>query len=69
VAPNPENRYESAAAFASHLRSVSTSLDARGALGDEEDSHDATSHNLTRVILTTTAILAGAGALAWWFLR
>jgi serine/threonine-protein kinase len=68
VAPNPDNRYESAAAFASHLRSVSTSLDARGALGDEEDS-EATSHNLTRVILTTTAILAGAGALAWWFLR
>jgi serine/threonine-protein kinase len=69
VAPNPDNRYESAAAFASHLRSMSTSLDARGALGDEEDSHEATSHNLTRVILTTTAILAGAGALAWWFLR
>ena len=69
VAPNPDNRYASAAAFAAQLRSVNALLDARGALGDEE-SHDAgTSHNLTRVILTATAILVGAGALAWWFLR
>ncbi len=69
VAPNPENRYESAAAFAAQLRSVSALLDARGALGDEEDQGEATTNNLTRVVLTTAAILLGAGALAWWFLR
>ena len=69
VAPNPVNRYESAAAFAAQLRSVSALLDARGALGDEEDQDEATSHNLTRVILTATGILLGVGALAWWFLR
>src|SRR4030095_7615823 len=40
VAPNPDNRYESAAAFAAQLRSGSASLDARGALGDDEE-HDA----------------------------
>jgi serine/threonine protein kinase len=69
VAPNPDNRYQSAAAFAAQLRSVGALFDARGTLSDEEDHHEATSHNLTRVILTATAILLGAGALAWWFLR
>jgi eukaryotic-like serine/threonine-protein kinase len=69
VAPNPDNRHESAAAFAAQLRSVGTLLDARGALGDEEDHDEGTSHTLTRVILMATAILLGAGALAWWFLR
>jgi serine/threonine-protein kinase len=69
VAPNPDNRYESAAAFAAQLRSVSALLDARGALGDEEDHEVETTHNLTRVILMATAILLGVGALAWWFLR
>jgi serine/threonine protein kinase len=69
VAPNPDNRYQSAAAFAAQLRSVDALLDARGTLSDEEDDDEATSHNLARVILTATAILLGAGALAWWFLR
>jgi eukaryotic-like serine/threonine-protein kinase len=69
VAPNPDNRYESAAAFAAQLRSVTASLDARGALGDDEEHDAGTSQSLTRVFLTATAILLGAGALAWWFLR
>jgi serine/threonine protein kinase len=69
VAPNPDNRYESAAAFAAQLRSVSALLDTRGALGDEEDHGEETTHNLTRVFLMAAAILLGAGALAWWFLR
>ena len=69
VAPNPDNRYASAAAFAAQLRSLSASLEARGALGDEDDQAEATSNNLTRVVLTAAAILLGAGGLAWWFLR
>jgi hypothetical protein len=69
VAPNPDNRYGSAAAFAAQLRSVNALLDGRGALGDEEDHDSGRSHSLTRVVLTATAILLGAGALAWWFLR
>lgn len=69
VAPNPDNRYQSAAAFAAQLRSVDALLDARGTLSDEEDQDEGTSTNVTRVVLTATAILIGAGALAWWFLR
>ena len=69
VAPNPDNRYQSAAAFAAQLRSVDALLDARGTLSDDEDHDEVPSHTLTRVILTATAILLGAGALAWWFLR
>jgi serine/threonine protein kinase len=69
VAPNPDSRYQSAAAFAAQLRSVGALLDARGLLGDEAEHDDRTSHNVTRVILTATAMLVGVGALAWWFLR
>jgi serine/threonine protein kinase len=69
VAPNPDNRYQSAAAFAAQLRSVGALLDARGTLSDDDDLDERTSHNVTRVVLTAAAILLGAGALAWWFLR
>jgi len=69
VAPNPDNRYQSAAAFAAQLRSVDALLDARGTLSDDEDHEAGTSHNLTRIILTAAAIVLGAGAVAWWFLR
>ena len=69
VAPNPDNRYQSAAAFAAQLRNVDAVLDARDTLSDDEEHDEASSTNVTRVILTATAILLGAGALAWWFLR
>jgi len=69
VAPNPDNRFQSAAAFAAQLRSLAAVLDARGALSDEEDIDERTSNNVTRVVLTAAGILGGAGALAWWFLR
>ena len=69
VAPNPDNRYQSAAAFAAQLRSITALLDARGVLGDEEEHGERPTHNVTRVVLTATAIVLGAGALAWWFLR
>lgn len=70
VAPNPDNRFQSAAAFAAQLRSLGAQLDARGVLSDEEDlDAGRTSNNVTRVVVTAATILAGAGALAWWFLR
>jgi serine/threonine protein kinase len=69
VAPNPDNRYQSAAAFAAQLRSITALLDAHGVLGDEEEHGERPTHNVTRVVLTATAIVLGAGALAWWFLR
>lgn len=69
VAPNPDSRHQSAAAFAAQLRSVGALLDARGTLSDDEDLNDRPSNNVTRVVLTAAAILLGAGALTWWFLR
>jgi serine/threonine-protein kinase len=69
VAPNPDNRFQSAAVFAAQLRSVDALLNARGTLSDDEEHGEATSNNLTRVALMATAILVGAGAVAWWFLR
>src|SRR5512138_2123927 len=66
VAPNPDNRYQSAAAFAAQLRSVGALLDARGTLSDDDDLDERTSNNVTRVVLTAAAILLGASAVAWW---
>src|SRR6266550_4017770 len=53
VAPNPENRYQSAATFAAELRSVSAILDVRGSVGDEDDHHDASTNNAGRILLLT----------------
>jgi len=69
VAPNPENRYQSAAAFAAELRSVAAILDARGSLGDEDDHHDLPSNNAGRILLLTIVMLLIIGAVAWWYLR
>lgn len=69
VAPNPDHRFQSAAAFAAHLRSVAALLEARGSLGDDEDGDARTPTNVTRVVVTAAAILVGVGAIAWWFLR
>src|SRR5262249_28754733 len=65
VAPNPEHRHQSAAAFASELRSVAAMLDARGGAGDEENHVNAGSGNITRIVLTAATILVGAAAIAW----
>ena len=69
VAPNPENRYQSAATFAAELRSVAAILDVRGSIGDEDDHHDLPSNNAGRILLLTIVMLLIIGALAWWFLR
>lgn len=69
VAPNPDSRHQSAAAFAAELRSVAAVLEARGSFGDEDDHDDAGTNNVTRVIVTAAAILLGGAAIAWWFLR
>jgi eukaryotic-like serine/threonine-protein kinase len=69
VAPRPESRYPSAAAFAAELRHLAAVLEARGSFRDEDDHDEAGSNNLTRIVITAAAILLGAGAIAWWFLR
>jgi eukaryotic-like serine/threonine-protein kinase len=68
VAPNPDLRYQSAAALSGELRSVNAILDARGGTDDEEEQVPASS-GLGRIIVTTIVILAGLGAVAWWLMR
>jgi serine/threonine protein kinase len=69
VAPNPDNRYQSAAALASELRGVAAFVDARGGLGDEEDVPVESSTSVTRVLLTAALILLAVAVLAWWIMR
>jgi serine/threonine-protein kinase len=69
VAPNPENRYLSAATFAAELRSVAAILDLRGSVGDEDDHHDLPPNNTGRILLLTIVMLLIIGAIAWWYLR
>ena len=69
VAPNPDNRYQSAATLAAELRSVGAILDVRGSVGDEDDHHDASANNLGRVLILAIVMLVAIGAIAWWFVR
>jgi serine/threonine-protein kinase len=68
VAPNPDNRYQSAATLAAELRSVAAILDVRGATDDDEDE-EPNSVNVGGVVVMTVVILAAIAAVAWWFLR
>jgi serine/threonine protein kinase len=68
VAPNPESRYQSAAAFAAELRGAGAILDARGAFGDDPDD-EPHSTNIGRILIMTVAILLGVAAVVWWFWR
>lgn len=70
VAPNPDSRYQSMAAFAAGLRSVAaaSSLDDSGATrGGEPAAVAATS--VRGVVLTTAIILAALAAMVWWTTR
>jgi serine/threonine protein kinase len=69
VAPNPEARYQSVATFAAELRSVAAILDVRGGAGDEEEHLESQSTSVSRIVVTTTAILGVLAAVAWWFTR
>ena len=70
VAPNPENRYQSAATFAAELRSVGAILDVRGPVGDEDDhQHHMPANNIGRILLMAVAMLLIVAAVVWWFLR
>jgi hypothetical protein len=67
VAPNPDLRYQSAAAFSAELRGVAAILEVRGGATDEQETEVPTS-SLGRIIITTLVILAGLAAVAWWLL-
>ena len=64
VAPNPEARPQSAAAFAAELRHVSASIDAQGGAGDEADDGQTTGTSVGRVLRFAAIVLVAAG-LAW----
>jgi serine/threonine-protein kinase len=69
VAPNPDNRYQSAATLAAELRSVAAILDVRGSVGDEDDHHEAERHGIGGTLILTLVMLLVIAAIAWWFLR
>jgi eukaryotic-like serine/threonine-protein kinase len=69
VAPNPDSRFQSAAALAGELRAVAAIFDVRGGAGDEQDQGDARSTSLGRVLLLAVVILAAAAAVMVWWLK
>jgi len=66
VAPNPDSRPQSAAAFASELRGVTAVIDAQGGAGDEYDDTGVPSTSVGRVLRFAALLIAAAG-LVWWF--
>jgi serine/threonine protein kinase len=69
VAPNPDSRFQSAAAFAAEMRAIAAILDVRGGGDDEDDQAAASRARVSGVLMTTLVILGALGALMWWFLR
>ncbi|MBM3819799.1 MAG: serine/threonine protein kinase [Acidimicrobiia bacterium] len=69
VAPNPDSRFQSAAAFAAEMRAMAAILDVRGGAGDEADDDAGPPATVGRVLLTTIVILGALGVLMWLFLR
>ena len=66
VAPNPDSRAQSAAAFASELRAVMALIDARGGAGDEADERHVPATSIGRVLRFAAVVLVLVG-IAWWF--
>lgn len=69
VAPNRDNRHQSAAALAAELRRVAASVDARGGAGDEEDVPVEPAVSTSRVLAIAALILAVVALAAWWLMR
>ena len=67
VAPNPDTRYQSMAAFAADLRAAAASLasDADAPKGEQV----AASTSMGGVVLWTAAMLAVLAAIVWWLTR
>jgi serine/threonine protein kinase len=69
VAPNRDNRYQTAAVLAAELRRVAASVDSRGGAGDEEEVQVEAAASTSRVLVIAIAILAAVALIAWWFMR
>lgn len=66
VAPNPDSRHQSAAAFAAELRGVAALLESRE-IAQEVAEHSAQrSTNVGRVLLIAGLTLLVLAAIAWW---
>jgi serine/threonine protein kinase len=69
VAPNPESRYQSAAALAADLRSVGAAVDVRGGAGDEDDRLPEPSGGPRPLIAVAVLIVLVVAAIVWWLTR
>ena len=69
VAPNPDLRYQSAAALAAELRTLVTMLDMRSETADVRQEASRQSTSMARVLTTALIILAGVAAIVWWVIR
>ncbi len=69
LAPNPLSRYQSAVALAAELRAVASSLDSRGAMGDEEEERTASPSRRAPVVAAVVVLLVVAVVVAWWITR
>jgi serine/threonine protein kinase len=70
VAPNPDSRYESAAALAAALRKCLSALDATGGSADDEEVAQVEGSRATGKFALAAAVgIALAAALFWWFTR
>lgn len=65
VAPNPNSRFQSAAAFAAELRSVAAILDVRGGAGDDVEQTEPAGAPAGRSLVLALVILLVLGTLAW----
>jgi serine/threonine protein kinase len=65
VAPNPDSRFQSAAALSAELRAIAAILDVRGGASDESEEQLEASTSVARVLVTTLVILALAGIAFW----
>jgi serine/threonine-protein kinase len=71
LAPNADNRFQSAVAFAGALRGSIAVLDALGVAGEEEELAQTQSTSVSRVAATAGVMLlvVVAALLAWWLLK
>lgn len=71
VAPNPDNRYGSAAVLAAELRRVAAALDARGEVADDDAEVPVVEPAAggSRGVLIGVLILALVALAVWWFTR
>jgi hypothetical protein len=69
VAPNPDSRYQSMAAFAAALRGVAAALSLEDGGAAKGGQVAVATTSMRGVLLTTTIILAVLAAIVWWTTR